>query len=192
MAAKTKTKRYRSRKRTAAYRNPNPVKRYRYRSKAHSFRKARRRRRNPDGAGAISATSVAHVIGGGIAGAFIYKMTTGIFQTEGNGKYLLAIVLAIGGGWLLTKVYKPIAAGFAAGVAGASGMEYLQENDVISGLLGNNYGYTPQDVNMLAEWSGNYDSPGMLGMVPGNEAPAIPLNNQAAYVGMDGNREAAI
>lgn len=169
MAAKRKTKKYRAKKRSNPQRSGSrPVVKYKYRYKP-TFRKAKRRRRNPDSGSVTSATSVMHTLGGGVAGAVAYKVSTGLFNTEGNGKYILALLLALGGGWLLSKFYRPLASPFAAGVAGIAAAEYLSENDVLSGLLGSSY--SNQDPGIIQEWKAGYDT-GMLGMsFPDNGQP---------------------
>ena len=183
MAAK-KTKKYRPKKKNPA--GSKGTVKYRYRAK-------KTKRRNPDGVSSISATSVAFTLGGGLAGAVGYKVVTGLTNSEGNGKYIIAAVLALGGGWLLSKFYRPLAAPFAAGVAGAAGIEYLVENDVLAGLHGSTPQFTPQDINTLQLWNNGYDT-GMNGAVPElmgatqQEMPGgIQLNNPAMYSAMAGN-----
>lgn len=192
MAAKKPKYRRKAKRSNPQRAKSSGVTKYKYRYKP-TFRRAKKRR-NPDVAGGVSVSSAAMVIGGGIAGAVGYKVTTGLFQTEGNGKYLVAIVLALGGGWLLSKFYRPLAVPFVAGVAGSAAIEYLSENDVLSGLLGSSY--TPNDVGMLNEWKKNYDT-GMLGLVakpedtmlgmayPDNGA-GVQLNNPAMYQSVSG------
>lgn len=175
MAAKKKTK-YRAKKRSNPQRSSKPVVKYKYRYKP-MFRKAKKRR-NPESGSVISASSVAHTVGGGVAGAVAFKVVSGLFQTEGNGKYLLALALAFGGGWLLSKFYRPLASPFAAGVAGIAAAEYLSENDVLSGLLGSSF--SNQDAGVLQEWRSGYDT-GMLGMAVPDNGQAVSMAPTAMY-----------
>lgn len=169
-------------------RKSNPVRKHKAGRVYHVFsnkkRKHRRYRRNPEGS--ITRMTVGNITAAGvgaIGGAVAYEVTNKLLQTEGNGKYLVAVGIAGLGWWLLDKFYPKAAVPFAAGVVAIAAKDYLAESQILDGLLGS-LGYVPPgsyyDGN-LGLVPGSYNP--MLGLVPGSD---VALNNPAMYAGIHG------
>lgn len=134
------------------------------------FTKHRRHRRNPDGM-SFSSSSLTGAGLGILGGVVAYKFANGLLQTEGNGKYLTGLGLAVVGYFGLSKLYKPMALPFAIAVGAIVVNEYISESGLLDGLLGDDY--TPQDIRVLQDWQRNYN----MGAIPANSMGAVPANS---------------
>jgi hypothetical protein len=152
------------------------------------FHRRFHRRRNPD---VMSSTfTTANILGlgaGAIGGAVVYKFTTKLLQTEGNGKYLTGLGLAFAGWWLLSKFWKPGAVPFAAAVLAITANDYFTESGLLDGLLGYVVpsGLPISTVDAVNEWADNYSAAvngvNGLGMITPNNGASVNLTPATVY-----------
>ena len=182
-------KRKKSRKRTS-YKSKNPGTHapgvYHISNKKRGKRRSTRRRRNPDtglSSSRMTVSNIAQAGAGAVLGAVAYETTNSLLQTEGNGKYLVGLGLAVAGWWGLDKFMPKMAVPFASGVIAILALDYLRDSGVLSGLLGQAYYSTPMSYGNTG--MGLVAQPGMdgLGLVAQGNTQLMPA---AAYAGISG------